>query len=64
MRSLRRIVKFAYRKKCIMEVIDRTYEAPSTTVVDVKFEGIICLSPGGVGGTRDGYGDAIEDLWI
>ena len=30
------------------------YEAPSTTVVDLKFEGLICQSPGGVGG-RDGY---------
>ena len=34
------------------------YEAPLTTVVNVKYEGIICLS-----GTRNGYGDAIEDDW-
>jgi hypothetical protein len=41
------------------------YEAPSTCVVDVRFEGIICLSPGGLDGTRNGYGDAIEgDFWI
>lgn len=47
-----------------MESAKRAYEAPEITVVDVKFEGIICLSPDGVGGTRNGYGDAIEDEWI
>ena len=40
------------------------YEAPSTIVMDVKYEGIICLSPAGVEGIRDGYGDAFEDLWL
>lgn len=46
-----------------MESAKRAYEAPEITIVDVKFEGIICES-GGVGGTRNGYGDAIEDEWI
>ena len=27
-----------------MEAIDKTYEAPTTTVVDVKYEGVICQS--------------------
>ena len=34
------------------------YEAPSTTVVDVKFEGIIC----GSGGTED-YHRNDPDTW-
>ena len=38
-----------------------SYEAPTTNVVVVKQEGIICQS--GVKGTRNGYGDAIEDDW-
>ena len=50
------------------------YETPSTTVVEVKFEGIVCTSPDGVmwfldGSSfssnqdwgRDGYGNA-EDF--
>lgn len=28
-----------------MEAIDKSYESPTTTVVDVMFEGIICQSP-------------------
>lgn len=43
-------------------VSQETYEAPATTIVDVKYEGIICQS-GGVEGTRYGYGEAIEDDW-
>lgn len=39
-----------------------TYEAPATSIVEVKYEGIICQS-GGVEGTRNGYGEAIEDDW-
>ena len=34
------------------------YKSPSTAIVDVKTEGIICLS-----GTRNGYGDVSEDDW-
>ncbi len=40
-----------------------TYIAPSTLVFEVVQEGVVCQSPGGVGGTRNGYGDAIEDEW-
>lgn len=47
-----------------MDAMDIVYVAPTATVVEVRSEGIICQSPGGVGGTRNGYGDAIEDLWI
>ncbi len=31
------------------------YEAPAVTVVELKMEGLLCLS-----GELDGYGDAIE----
>ena len=31
----------------MMEAIYRTYEAPTTNVVYVKFKGILCQSPGG-----------------
>ena len=41
----------------------QTYLAPSTLVFEVVQEGVICQSPGGVGGTRNGYGEAIEDEW-
>ena len=37
------------------------YEAPSTLVLEVKVEGVVCTS--GVGANRTGYGDAIEDEW-
>lgn len=37
-------------KKCIMEAISKHYEAPTTTVVDIKFEGLVCQSPDGVRG--------------
>ena len=43
--------------------IKQTYLAPSTQVFEVAQEGVICQSPGGVGGTRNGYGEAIEDEW-
>ena len=46
-----------------MEAMDKAYIAPTATVVEVRSEGIICQSPG-VGGTRNGYGNAIEDLWL
>ena len=46
-----------------MEAMDIVYVAPTVTVVEVRSEGIICQSPG-VGGTRNGYGNAIEDLWL
>ena len=43
-----RIVKFAVRKyDSAMEAIYKSYEAPTTNVVDVKSGGIICQSPGG-----------------
>ena len=41
----------------------RTYLAPSTLVFEVVQKGVICQSPVGVGGTRNGYGEAIEDEW-
>ena len=41
----------------------QTYLAPSTLIFEVMQEGVICQSPGGVRGTRNGYGDAIEDEW-
>ena len=34
------------------------YEAPVVTVLEVRQEGVICIS-----GTRQGYGEAIEDEW-
>jgi len=47
-----------------MEKKDKqAYLAPSALVFDVVQEGVICQSPVGVGGTRNGYGDAIEDAW-
>ena len=39
------------------------YEAPATTVVEVKIEGVVCQSPDGIEATRDGYGNVIEDSW-
>lgn len=47
-----------------MEAIGNAYEAPAVTVVDVTFEGVICQSIEGMGGSRKGYGEAIEDEWI
>ena len=39
-----------------MEAKDKeTYEAPAMLVVEVKAEGIICMS-----GDRNGYGDSYE----
>lgn len=46
-----------------MEAMDIVYVAPTATVVEVRSEGIICESLG-VGGTRNGYGNALEDLWV
>ena len=34
------------------------YEAPVMSVLNVRQEGVICIS-----GTRQGYGEAIEDEW-
>ena len=39
------------------------YESPSMQVIELVQEGVVCQSPGGVGGTRNGYGNAIEDEW-
>ena len=39
--------------QCLMEAIGKTYEAPTSTVVELKFEGIICQSNGM--GNRDPY---------
>lgn len=47
-----------------MEAIGNAYEAPAVTVVDVTLEGFICQSIEGMGGSRKGYGEAIEDVWI
>lgn len=47
-----------------MEAIENAYEAPAITVVEVKIEGVICQSIEGMGGSRKGYGEAIEDEWI
>ena len=38
-----------------MEAIGKTYEAPTSTVVEVKFQGIICQSGGDGVGDRDPY---------
>lgn len=40
------------------------YVAPATTVVEVKFEGVVCQSLDGIESTRDGYGTALEDTWV
>lgn len=39
------------------------YEAPATTVVEVKIEGVVCQSSDGIESTRGGYGTAQEDTW-
>ena len=39
------------KEKCI-------YESPVVSVLDVQPEGLTCIS-----GTREGYGEAIEDEW-
>ena len=39
------------------------YEAPATTVVEVKIEGVVCQSLDGIEAARDGYGNVIEDSW-
>jgi hypothetical protein len=39
------------------------YCAPSTTVVEVKFEGIVCAS-GNLDAMRNGYGNAEEISWF
>lgn len=36
----------------------KNYESPSTKVIEVEIGGVVCTS-----GTRDNYGDAIEDAW-
>ena len=47
-----------------MERYDKElYCAPSTTVVEVKFEGVICQS-GLMDATRSGYGDAENMDWF
>lgn len=33
-----------------MEAISKHYEAPTSTVVDLKFKGLICQSPEGIAG--------------
>ena len=43
-----------------MEAIENAYETPAVTVVDVTFEGVICQSPGGLGG-RNPYGSTDEN---
>ena len=50
-------------REFIMETMNRArYEAPSTEVLEVTFEGIICQSPG-IQSMRSGYGTAQEDEW-
>lgn len=39
------------------------YEAPATTVVKVKIEGVVCQSLDGIESTREGYGTALEFTW-
>lgn len=39
------------KEKCL-------YETPVLTVLEVKQEGVLCVS-----GTRNGYGESIEDEW-
>jgi len=36
----------------------KDYESPSTKVIEVEIGCVVCTS-----GTRDNYGDAIEDAW-
>ena len=45
-----------------MEAIDKTYEAPTTTVVDVKYEGVICQSPDVLGQTTISVTYEEEDI--
>ena len=33
-----------------MDAVTKHYEAPTTTVVDIKFEDLVCQSPDGVRG--------------
>ena len=40
--------------QCTMEAIGKTYEAPTSTFVEVAFQGIICQSSNGMG-DRDSY---------
>ena len=39
------------------------YEAPATTVVKVKIEGVVCQSLDGIESIREGYGPAQEVIW-
>jgi len=39
------------------------YEAPATTVVEERIEGVVCQSLDGIESTREGYGTALEDTW-
>ena len=57
----RRIVIFAFGNNATMEA-NKTYEAPTSTVVELKFEGILCQSDG-IQSMRSGYGEALEDEW-
>lgn len=47
-----------------MEVIENAYETPAVNVMDVTFEGVICQSIEGTGGSRKGYGEAIVEEWV
>ncbi len=40
--------------------VKELYQAPATTVVEVKFDGIVCQLSGGDQATIPGYGDALE----
>ena len=44
-------IQMETKEKCI-------YESPVVSVLDVQPEGLTCIS-----GTREGYGEAIEDEW-
>ena len=39
------------------------YEAPATTVVEVKIVGVVCQSLDGIESAREGYGTALEVTW-
>ena len=39
------------------------YMAPEALPVLFSSEVIVCTSPTGIDGERQGYGDAIEDIW-
>ena len=46
-----------------MEMMGKEYVAPAVRVRELDIERCVCQSAGGVEGTRNGYGDALEEVW-